>query len=227
MEERTVPHLSVVIPAYNEERRLPRTLDDVIRYLQGQSYAAEIVVVDDGSTDGTAEALMAYRAEVPDTDDFRLVVVHHERNQGKGAAVRTAMSHITGDIALIQDADLEYDPREYPKLLQPILDGHADVVFGSRFAGNPRRVLLFWHTVGNRLLTLLSNVCTNMNLTDMETCYKVMRADVLRRMGKLELARETATAAAAATPVIKAGASGFSLSSADGKNVLNKLAHCS
>ena len=101
--------------------------------------------------------------------------------RGKGAAMRTAVGHMTGDIALIQDADLEYDPREYPRLIQPILDGHADVVYGSRFSGSPRRVLLFWHTVGNRFLTLLSNMCTNLNLTDMETCYKVFRADILRR----------------------------------------------
>src|SRR5207244_3944797 len=112
----------------------------------------------------------------------RLVVLFQEHNQGKGAAVRRAVEHVTGEIALVQDADLEYDPAEYPRLLQPILDGHADVVFGSRFAGGPRRVLFFWHTVANRLLTLFSNICTNLNLTDMETCSKVFRADILRRI---------------------------------------------
>jgi glycosyltransferase involved in cell wall biosynthesis len=172
------PLLSVLVPVYDEVATV-RTLLDRVRAVPLRK---EVIVVDDASSDGTAEALAAYRAEVPDTDDFRLVLVRHEHNQGKGAAVRSAIPHMTGEIALIQDADLEYDPGEYPKLIQPILDGHADVVYGSRFAGSPRRVLLFWHTVGNRLLTLLSNLCTNLNLTDMETCYKVMRADVLRRI---------------------------------------------
>src|SRR5439155_1584785 len=121
-------------------------------------------------------------AATPATPENRLVVLFQERNQGKGAAVRRAVGHVTGEIALVQDADLEYDPAEYPRLLQPILDGHADVVFGSRFAGSPRRVLFFWHTVANRLLTLVSNLCTNLNLTDMETCYKVFRADILHRI---------------------------------------------
>jgi SAM-dependent methyltransferase len=122
------------------------------------------------------------RAEIPDTPENRLVVLFQDHNQGKGAAVRRGIREITGEIALIQDADLEYDPAEYPKLIQPILDGNADVVFGSRFTGSPRRVLMFWHTVGNRFLTLVSNMCTNLNLTDMETCYKVFRADVLKRI---------------------------------------------
>src|SRR5207253_6637745 len=112
----------------------------------------------------------------------RLVLFFQERNQGKGAAVRAAIPHVSGEIALIQDADLEYDPAEYPRLIQPIVDGHADVVYGSRFVGSPRRVLMFWHTIGNKLLTLVSNMCTNLNLTDMETCYKVFRADILKRI---------------------------------------------
>ncbi len=170
--------LSVLVPVYNEVGTVRALLERV----RAVPLAKEVIVVDDGSTDGTARALEEYRAETPDTPDFRLLVVRHDRNQGKGAAVRTAISHLTGDLAVIQDADLEYDPREYPKLIQPILDGQADVVYGSRFAGSPRRVLLFWHTVGNRFLTLLSNMCTNLNLTDMETCYKVFKADVLRRI---------------------------------------------
>src|SRR5262249_18100886 len=145
-------------------------------------YVKEIIVVDDCSHDGTRAALEAFRARTPDTPGTRWIFAFHERNQGKGAAVRTAVGHVSGEIAIIQDADLEYDPNDYPRLVQPIVDGHADVVFGSRFVGSPRRVLMFWHTVANRLLTLFSNMCTNMNLTDMETCYKVFRADILKRI---------------------------------------------
>jgi len=170
--------LSVLVPVYNEAGTV-RTLLERVRAVP---ITKEVVVVDDCSTDGTTRILQEYRASVPDDPEFRLVVVHHERNQGKGAAVRTAIAHMTGDIAVVQDADLEYDPREYPRLIAPILEGDADVVYGSRFSGSPRRVLMFWHTVGNRFLTLLSNMCTNLNLTDMETCYKAFRADILRRI---------------------------------------------
>ena len=172
------PRLSVLVPVYNEEG----TIREILLRVMAVPIPKEIVVVDDCSTDGTRAALAAFRAEVPDTPENRLVVVHHEQNQGKGAAIRTAIGHVTGDIAIIQDADLEYDPAEYPKLVQPIVDGYADVVYGSRFSGSPRRVLMFWHTVGNKLLTTLSNMCTNLNLTDMETCYKAFRSDVLRRI---------------------------------------------
>jgi glycosyltransferase involved in cell wall biosynthesis len=175
----TVPsRLSVLVPVYNEAGTI-RTLLERVRAVP---LAKEVIVVDDCSTDGTSRALEEYRAETPDTPDFRLLLLRQDRNQGKGAAVRTAIGHMTGGLAVIQDGDLEYDPREYPKLIQPILDGHADVVYGSRFSGSPRRVLLFWHTVVNRFLTLLSNMCTNLNLTDMETCYKVFKADILRRI---------------------------------------------
>jgi glycosyltransferase involved in cell wall biosynthesis len=172
------PRLSILVPVYNEAA----TVCVLLERVRAVPYAKEIIVVDDCSKDGTGEVLAAYRQETPDTPDTTFRFVRHEVNQGKGAAVRTAAAHVTGDIVIIQDADLEYDPNEYGKLIQPILDGHADVVFGSRFAGSPRRVLMFWHTVANRTLTTLSNMCTNMNLTDMETCYKVFRADILKRI---------------------------------------------
>ena len=172
------PRLSVLVPVYNEVGTVRLLLERV----RAVPYAKEIVVVDDCSTDGTRSVLEEFHQATPDTPDNRLVLVYHEQNQGKGAAVRTAASHATGDIVIIQDADLEYDPNEYGKLIQPIVDGHADVVFGSRFSGSPRRVLFFWHTVANHVLTLFSNMCTNLNLTDMETCYKVFRADILKRI---------------------------------------------
>jgi glycosyltransferase involved in cell wall biosynthesis len=170
--------LSVIVPVYNEVGTVRALLDRVMAV----PIRKQIVIVDDGSTDGTREVLAELRRQPPDNALNRIEVLLQERNAGKGAAVRAAIPHIVGDIALIQDADLEYDPNDYPRLVQPILDGHADVVFGSRFIGSPRRVLFFWHTVGNRLLTLVSNMCTNMNLTDMETCYKVFRADILKRI---------------------------------------------
>ena len=170
--------LSVLVPVYNEAGTVRLLLERVMAV----PVTKEIIVVDDCSTDGTRQVLEELRADTPDTERNRLVILFHEHNQGKGAAVRTAVGHVTGDIVVIQDADLEYDPAEYPKLMQPILDGHADVVFGSRFSGSPRRVLFFWHTVANKLLTLLSNMCTNLNLTDMETCYKVFRSEILKQL---------------------------------------------
>jgi glycosyltransferase involved in cell wall biosynthesis len=165
--------LSVIIPAYNEKDtvlELLRRVDAVPLSLE-----KEIIVVDDFSTDGTREVLGGLGRP-----DIR--VLFHAKNMGKGSALRTGFSEATGDIVLIQDADLEYDPAEYPDLLAPILDGRADVVYGSRFLGGPHRVLFFWHSVGNRFLTALSNLVTNLNLTDMETCYKVFRGDVLRKL---------------------------------------------
>jgi glycosyltransferase involved in cell wall biosynthesis len=169
--------ISVIIPIYNEEK----TLNRVIKAVQeiDLPLAKEIIIVDEASTDGTQELI----EQLPDEG---VVKIFHKKNQGKGAALRSGFAKATGDIVLIQDADLEYDPAEYPKLLKPILEGRADVVYGSRFVGSDaHRVLYFWHMVGNRFLTLLSNTCSNLNLTDMETCYKVFKKDVLDRI-KLE-----------------------------------------
>jgi glycosyltransferase involved in cell wall biosynthesis len=146
--------------------------------VEAAPYEKEIILVDDGSTDGTREILERL------TRDHREQVrfLYHRQNRGKGAAIRTAIEHVTGDIVIIQDADLEYDPQDYPRLLEPILDGHADVVFGNRFHGGPHRVLYFWHYLGNRVLTNLCNMVTNLNLSDMEVGYKVFRAEVLQRL---------------------------------------------
>ncbi|MFH0983490.1 MAG: glycosyltransferase family 2 protein [Planctomycetota bacterium] len=170
--------LSIVIPVYNERATLEELVSRVMAVEIGME--REIILVDDGSTDGTRDLYPAFGQRWPGQ---RLIVKLQDRNRGKGAAVRAGFELATGDIVLIQDADLEYDPRDYPRLLQPILDGTADVVFGSRFiGGQAHRVHLFWHMVGNRFLTLLSNMLTNLNLTDMETCYKVFRLEVVRSM---------------------------------------------
>jgi glycosyltransferase involved in cell wall biosynthesis len=163
--------LSVIMPVYNEEA----TVKEIIRRVQAVQIKKEIIVVDDGSTDGTPEVLKGL-------DDENVKVILHERNRGKGAAIRTAQHHLAGDIVIIQDADLEYNPEEYYRLIEPIVDGRADVVYGSRFIGDVHRVHLFWHYVGNKILTTISNMFNNLNLTDMETCYKVFKADVFKRI---------------------------------------------
>ena len=165
--------LSVVIPVYNEKK----TLAELIGRVRAVSIPKEIILVDDGSSDGTRDLL----AEMADQPDLR--VFYHERNRGKGAALKTGFSQATGDVVLVQDADLEYDPIHYSQLIQPIVEGVADVVYGSRFqAVGPHRVLYFWHSVANRVLTTLSNMFTDLNLTDMETCYKVFRREVIQEI---------------------------------------------
>lgn len=163
--------LSVIIPAYNEIE----FIDEILRRVRETPYEKEIIIVDDCSTDGTREYLEGL-------GDAGVTVLFQEINQGKGAALRKGIAAAAGDIVLIQDADLEYDPKEYPVLLGPIMDGKADVVYGSRFLGGPHRVLYFWHFVGNSMVTLLSNMFTNLNLTDMETCYKVFRKEVIKNI---------------------------------------------
>jgi glycosyltransferase involved in cell wall biosynthesis len=166
--------LSIVMPVFNERTTLPAVLEKVASV----SFDKEIVIVDDGSTDGTRE----YLQQTDQDPGEGIRVFFHDRNRGKGAALRTGFREVQGDLVIIQDADLEYDPKDYPALLAPILDGRADVVYGSRFLGGPHRVLFFWHYVGNKLLTLVSNMLTNLNLSDMETCYKVFRSEVIKNL---------------------------------------------
>jgi glycosyltransferase involved in cell wall biosynthesis len=167
-----VPRLSVVMPCYNETA----TIGEIVKRVLASEHCAELIIVDDGSTDGTRDHLATF-------DDVRVRVVLQPQNQGKGAAIRRGFQEASAEFVIVQDADLEYDPVDYELVLEPLLNGSADVVYGSRFqSGRPRRVLYFWHSVGNRLLTLLSNMFTDLNLTDMETCFKAFRIEVVKSL---------------------------------------------
>jgi glycosyltransferase involved in cell wall biosynthesis len=170
--------LSIIIPVYNEEKTIHLILDKIKQVELIGGLEKEIVMVNDKSSDDSWERLQQYKNDNP---DLKMSLYDHDVNKGKGAALHTGIAQASGDLIIIQDADLEYDPFEYNELLQPILDGHADVVYGSRFmGGKPHRILFFWHSIGNGMLTLLSNAMTNLNLTDMETCYKLFRAPIIK-----------------------------------------------
>ena len=172
--------LSIIIPVFNEGNTVHLILDKIKNVTLPQNIQKEIIIVNDCSTDNTDEAIKNYISQNP---ELKINFLEHDKNQGKGAALHTGISKATGDYTIIQDADLEYDPAEYKILLQPVLDGFADVVYGSRFmGGNAHRVLFFWHTIGNRFLTFLSNMFTNLNLTDMETCYKLFNTKMLQSL---------------------------------------------
>jgi glycosyltransferase involved in cell wall biosynthesis len=175
--------LTVIVPAYNEEKTIWKVLEKLKAISLIGGFQKEIVVVNDCSSDNTGDVVMKFIAQ---NKDLEISYFRHDFNQGKGAALHTGIRQASGDYIIVQDADLEYDPEEFNVLLKPVIAGYADVVYGSRFmGGKPHRILFFWHTIGNKFLTFLSNMCTNLNLTDMETCYKLFRADILKSL-KLE-----------------------------------------
>jgi len=208
--------LSIIIPCYNEKDYLPELIS---RVKSSPVLEKEIILVDDCSSDGTTEIIRSRLETAVDR------VIYHPRNMGKGAAIRSGIECVTGDMVIIQDADLEYDPMEYPKLMAPIVQGMADVVYGSRFMGaGPHRVHLFWHYVGNKMLTILSNMFTNLNLTDMETCYKLFRTDVIRgltiQQDRFGIEPEiTAKVARAKCRIYEVGISYYGRSYGEGKKI--------
>lgn len=172
--------LSIIIPAFNEGKTIHLILDKIKQVELINNIEKEIIIVNDFSTDDTESAIKEYSLK---NQSYNIQYFKHEKNKGKGAALHTGISKATGDYLIIQDADLEYDPEEYNILLKPIVNGHADVVYGSRFmGGNPHRVLFYWHTIGNNFLTSLSNMMTNLNLTDMETCYKIFKTEIIQKI---------------------------------------------
>ncbi len=172
--------LSIVIPAYNEAKTIHLILNKLKQVELVNQIEKEVIIVNDCSTDGTENAILTYKSNNP---DLPINYFKHEINQGKGAALHTGIAKATGEYLIVQDADLEYDPNEYNDLLKPVITGFADVVYGSRFMGsNPHRILFFWHTIGNKILTTFSNMCTNLNLTDMETCYKLFKTEVIQNI---------------------------------------------
>ncbi|OON70798.1 glycosyltransferase family 2 protein [Hymenobacter sp. CRA2] len=215
--------LSIVIPVYNEARTIHEILDRLRELELANGIGKEIILVDDCSRDGSSEAINQYAARFP---EMQLRLLRHEVNQGKGAALHTGIRQATGEYVIIQDADLEYDPEEYNLLLKPILKGFADVVYGSRFmGGNPHRILFFWHSIGNKMLTFLSNMFTDLNLTDMETCYKMFRRDIIQGL-KLEEKRfgfePEVTAKVARVPnvrIYEVGISYYGRTYAEGKKI--------
>lgn len=175
-----VNKLSIIMPAFNESATIAEILDKIKRVVLCNDILKEVIIVNDFSTDDTSNIVKDY---IGKNDNFNIVLFEHDKNKGKGAALHTGIGKATGDVIVIQDADLEYDPNEYNVLLKPIIDGYADVVYGSRFMGsNPHRILFFWHSIGNKFLTFLSNMMTNLNLTDMETCYKMFKSDMLKSL---------------------------------------------
>ncbi|VAX14739.1 Glycosyl transferase, family 2 [hydrothermal vent metagenome] len=212
--------ISVVIPCYNEEKTVKTIVDTILAQPLWENFEPELILVDDCSSDGTSKVIDGIKKE-----RHSVVTIRHDLNRGKGAALKTGFGHVTGDIVIIQDADLEYDPAEYPNLIEPILQNRADVVFGSRFlGGRPHRVLFFWHSVANSLLTLSSNMTTNLNLTDMETCYKVFRAEVLRKIDIKESRfgfepEITAKVARLGVPIYEVGISYYGRTYEEGKKI--------
>ena len=172
--------LSIIIPVYNEEKTISIVLDKVLNVKLPGEISKQILVINDGSTDSTKDVIESYISAHPQNN---IELIHSGKNQGKGASIRKGIERSSGEYLIIQDADLEYDPNEFSSLIQPVLDGHADVVFGSRFRGsNPHRILFFWHTIGNKFLTFFSNMFNNLNLTDMETCYKLMNTVMVKQL---------------------------------------------